>query len=258
MSTPAFQQERRPQELQGQDQGVWPVGTDSFFQPRRAAFWVLAGLILNGLFYTGHMFSLGVRVVPVTAFLGLLAWGLYTLLFCLAFRTLDLLEQHPPEGYVLAFAWGGLGAVYFAAPANIAIQSLCAKLVSPEFVAVWGPAIAGPSGHGLPDRRLGPRARRGRRARRAQAGRAARRSAGAGLRGIAMAQLGDTRAPANCCAARPAVSARTRSWRVPAAWSPRPKWRWRCATWAARRARWRRGRDTLEAHADRPTPCRRG
>lgn len=145
MSTPVFEQEQGDAlQDQGQDQGVWPVGTDSFFQPRRAAFWVLAALIVNGLFYTVHMFSMGFRVVPVTAFLGLLAWGLYTLFFCLAFRTLDLLEQHPPEGYVLAFAWGGLGAVYFAAPANIAIQSLCAKLVSPEFVAVWGPAIAGP------------------------------------------------------------------------------------------------------------------
>lgn len=127
-----------------QDQGVWPVGTDSFFQPHRAAFWVLSALILNGLFYTVHMFSMGFRVVPVTAFLGLLVWGLYTLVFFLAFRTLDLLEQHSPEAYILAFAWGGLGAVYFAAPANIAIQSLCAKLVSPEFVAVWGPAVAGP------------------------------------------------------------------------------------------------------------------
>ncbi|MFM9924387.1 PrsW family intramembrane metalloprotease [Variovorax sp. H27-G14] len=127
-----------------QDEGVWPVGTDSFFQPRRAAFWVLAALIVNGLFYTVHMFSMGFRVVPVTAFLGLLAWGLYTLVFCLAFRTLDLLEQHPPEAYILAFAWGGLGALYFAAPANVAIQSLCAKLLSPEFAAVWGPAIAGP------------------------------------------------------------------------------------------------------------------
>ena len=138
MNTPVFAH------AQALDRGVWPVGTDSFFQPRRAAFWVLAALIVNGLFYTVHMFSMGFRVVPVTAFLGLLAWGMYTLLFFLAFRTLDLLEQHPPEGYILAFAWGGLGAVYFAAPANIAIQSLCAKLVSPEFVAVWGPAIAGP------------------------------------------------------------------------------------------------------------------
>lgn len=127
-----------------QDRAVWPAGTDPFFQPRRAAFWLLAALIVNGLFYTGHMFAMGFRVVPVTVLLGLLVWGGYTLVFLLAFRTLDLLEQHPPEAFMLAFAWGGLGAVYFAAPANIAIQSLCAKLVSPEFVALWGPAIAGP------------------------------------------------------------------------------------------------------------------
>ncbi len=127
-----------------QSPSVWPVGTDSFFQPRRAAFWLLAALIVNGLFYFVHMVAIGLRVVPVTALLGLAVWSVYTLAFFLAFRCLDLLEQHPPEAYVLAFAWGGLGAVYFAAPANLAIQSLCAKLVSPAFAAVWGPAIAGP------------------------------------------------------------------------------------------------------------------
>ncbi len=127
------------------DRAAWPVGTDSFFQPHRAAFWLLVVMIVNGLFYTVQMFSTGFRVVPVTALLGLLAWGGYTLLFILAFRTLDLLEQHPPEAFILAFAWGGMGAVYFAAPANIAFQSLCAKLVSPEFVATWGPALAGPT-----------------------------------------------------------------------------------------------------------------
>ena len=134
MSPPVFEQDR----------GDWPVGTDSFFQPQRAAFWLLAALVVNGLFYTLSIFSMGFRVVPVTALLGLLVWSIYTLAFLLVFRTLDLLEQHPPEAFVLAFAWGGLGAVYFAAPANIAIQSLCAKLVSPDFVAAWGPAIAGP------------------------------------------------------------------------------------------------------------------
>ena len=127
-----------------QEDTDWPIGTDSLFQPQRAAFWLLAALIVNGLFYTVSMFSLGFRVVPVTALPGLLAWGDYTAAFVLFFRTLDLLEQHPPEACVLAFAWGGLGAMYFAAPANITIQSLCAKLVSREFVAVWGPAIAGP------------------------------------------------------------------------------------------------------------------
>jgi hypothetical protein len=45
---------------------------------------------------------------------------------------------------VLAFAWGGFAAVYFSAPANLAIQSLCAKLVSLDFAGTWGPAIAAP------------------------------------------------------------------------------------------------------------------
>ncbi|KAF1045340.1 PrsW family intramembrane metalloprotease [Xylophilus sp.] len=126
-------------------QPAWPVGTDSFLQPRRAAFWALSVLILNGLFYTARTFSLGLAVVPLTVGLGLLAWGGYTLLFVQLLRRFELLEQHPPEAFVLTFGWGGLGAVYFAAPANAAFQSLCSKLVSPEFAAAWGPALAGPS-----------------------------------------------------------------------------------------------------------------
>ncbi|MDP9901846.1 PrsW family intramembrane metalloprotease [Variovorax ginsengisoli] len=122
-----------------------PIGTDSFFQPRRAAFWVLTGLIVNGLFYTLQMFSMGLRVVPVTVLLGLLVWAGYTALFMLAFRALDLLDQHPWEAFLLAFGWGGLGSVFFAAPANLAFQSLCSKLISPEFAAAWGAALAGPT-----------------------------------------------------------------------------------------------------------------
>lgn len=124
---------------------AWPVGTDSFFQPRRAAFWILAALIVNGLVYTLHMFSTGLKVVPVTVLLGLLAWAGYAALFILAFRLLDLLDQHPWEAFAMAFGWGGLGAVFFAAPANLAFQSLCSKLVSPSFTAAWGAALAGPT-----------------------------------------------------------------------------------------------------------------
>lgn len=119
-------------------------GIDPFFQPTRASFWLLALLLLNGLFSIGQLLGVGFRVVPVAALLGLLAWALYTLGFVAMFRAMDLLDQHPPAAYVLAFAWGGLGAAHLALPANSAIQSLAAKLVSPEFVAVWGPALAGP------------------------------------------------------------------------------------------------------------------
>ncbi|WPB55044.1 PrsW family intramembrane metalloprotease [Xylophilus sp. GOD-11R] len=134
MSTPAF--DTAPD---------WPVGTDSFVQPRRAAFWVLIALIVIGFVYTARMFTMGARVVPVTVALGVVVWAAYAWLFVLAFRLLDLLEEHPPEAFVLAFGWGGLGAVFFAVPANVAFQSLCAKLISPEFVATWGPAVAGPT-----------------------------------------------------------------------------------------------------------------
>lgn len=124
--------------------GIDVAGIDPFFQPTRASFWLLVVLLLNGLFSIGQLFASGFLVVPVAALLGLLAWALYTLGFVVLFRAMDLLDQHPPAAYVLAFAWGGLGAAHLSAPANNAIQSLAAKLVSPEFAAAWGPALAGP------------------------------------------------------------------------------------------------------------------
>ena len=57
------------------------------------------------------------------------------------------------------------------------------------------------------------------------------------LRGIAMAQLVSTPAPASCCAAQHAALAHTSPWPAPVAWWPRPRWRWPCATWADRRTR---------------------
>lgn len=122
----------------------WPIGLDSFFQPRRAAFWLLMFFLARGALVTFDMFATGYRVVPVTVLAGLLLWSLYTVPFLLLFRLLDLFEEHPPLAFVLAFAWGGLGAVYLAMPSNSAILGLCAKLVSPTFAAEWGAAMAGP------------------------------------------------------------------------------------------------------------------
>jgi len=98
------------------------TGIDPFFQPTRASFWLLVILLVNGLFSIGQLFVSGFRVVPVAALLGLLAWGIYTAGFVAVFRAMDLLDQHPPAGYVLAFAWGGLGAAHLSAPANRAIE----------------------------------------------------------------------------------------------------------------------------------------
>jgi len=122
----------------------WPIGLDSFFQPRRAAFWLLVFFLVLGAAWVLKMFAASYRVVPVTVFSGVLLWSLYTLPFLMLFHLLDLDEEHPPLGFVMAFAWGGLGAVYLAQPANAAILGLCAKLVSPTFAAEWGAAVAGP------------------------------------------------------------------------------------------------------------------
>ena len=120
------------------------IGTDHFFQPRRAAFWLLVVLLAHGLVFTAQLFAAGARVVPLTFGLGLLVWILFTLAFWAVFRLMELSEQQPVDAFILAFAWGALAAVSLAVPANAAILSLLAKLGSPEFAATWGAAMAGP------------------------------------------------------------------------------------------------------------------
>lgn len=127
-----------------QQAGEWPVGLDSFFQPRRAAFWLLMFFLARGAVSIFQMFATGYRVVPVTVLSGVLLWSLYMVPFLALFHVLDLDEEHPPLGFAMALAWGGLGAAHLAQPANKAILGLCAKLVSPTFAAEWGAAVAGP------------------------------------------------------------------------------------------------------------------
>ncbi|MFD6801660.1 PrsW family intramembrane metalloprotease [Streptomyces cyaneofuscatus] len=121
-----------------------PVGVDGFFQPRRAAFWLFAFFLANGVFSMVSNFYLGYRVVPTAVLLATLLWTLYALPFLLFFRSLDLFEQHPPLGFAMAFAWGGFAACYLAIPLNTAVESLSSKLIGPQFTADWGPALAGP------------------------------------------------------------------------------------------------------------------
>lgn len=122
-----------------------PIGVDSFWQPRRAAFWVLLFFLANGLYSVIGMGLSGHAVVPQGMWTAVAVWTLYALPFLLLLRMLDLSVQISTVALVLAFAWGGLGAVYLAVPANDAILALAAKLGSPEFRSSWGAAIAGPT-----------------------------------------------------------------------------------------------------------------
>lgn len=121
-----------------------PVGVDGFFQPRRFAFWVMVFFMANGVFSLATELLTGYRVVPTAVLFAVVVWTLYTVPVLLFFRSLDLFEQHPPLGFVMAFAWGAFAATYLAVSANTAIFSLASKLGGPEFAADWGAALAGP------------------------------------------------------------------------------------------------------------------
>jgi RsiW-degrading membrane proteinase PrsW (M82 family) len=114
-------------------------------QPRQPAFWLYCLLLLGGLHTVALMAIGGFTVMPLSTGLGLLVWTLYTLPPLGLFRKLGVFRGHIAAPFIMAFAWGGLGAVYLAVPANQAIFGLAAKLVSPEFSHAWGAAIAGPT-----------------------------------------------------------------------------------------------------------------
>lgn len=121
------------------------IGIDGFFQPRRAAFWLLVLFLANGAYSVLNLFLSSYAVVPQGMLAALVIWSLYALPFLFFLWRMDLFEQQSRSTFVLAFAWGGLGAVYLAIPANDAIFSLAAKVGSPEFRGLWAAAIAGPT-----------------------------------------------------------------------------------------------------------------
>jgi protease PrsW len=117
----------------------------SLFQPQRLAFWVYGVLLLGGLQTTWNTLHTGFAVMPVSAVAGLLGWVLYTVPVLWLFRRLGILRSHSASALLMAFAWGGLGAVYLAVTANQAMFGILAKTFGPDFLQAWGPGIVGPS-----------------------------------------------------------------------------------------------------------------
>jgi RsiW-degrading membrane proteinase PrsW (M82 family) len=72
-------------------------------------------------------------------------FALYAVPFLSYLAKLDYLEREPPVLLAVAFAWGALVVTAAAVPGNLAATSLLAKLVSPRFATVWGPALVGPT-----------------------------------------------------------------------------------------------------------------
>lgn len=117
----------------------------SLIQPGRLAFWVYCALVLAGMHTLWNTFFTGFQVMPLSAIWGLLAWAIYTVPLLWAFRKLGIFRGQSAQGLLMAFAWGGLGAVYLALSANQAFFGILAKSFGPDFLQVWGAGIVGPT-----------------------------------------------------------------------------------------------------------------
>ncbi|NUR25172.1 MAG: PrsW family intramembrane metalloprotease, partial [Catenulispora sp.] len=109
------------------------------------AFWLLAGLLVVCGARLFTMLDTAYAKFPVATIAAVVLFGLYAVPFWLFIASMDFVEREPPLLLATAFAWGAAVATMVAIPGNQAIHDLLAKLVSPEFAAAWGSAIAGPT-----------------------------------------------------------------------------------------------------------------
>jgi len=103
------------------------------------ALFVICGMRLFGILETAY------GKYPRATLAALVLFGLYAVPFWLFIVSMDFLEREPALLLATAFGWGAAVATTVSIPGNQAIYHLASKLVSPEFAAAWGPAIAGPT-----------------------------------------------------------------------------------------------------------------
>jgi protease PrsW len=95
--------------------------------------WRLAGLL-----------STAFSQFPVASSTAAALFALYAVPFVIVARSIDFLEREPAGLVAIAATWGAVVATTTAIAGNGAVRDLLAKLVSPAFASVWGPAIAAP------------------------------------------------------------------------------------------------------------------
>lgn len=116
----------------------------SIFQPRQAAFWLFAVLLLIG----GASFvneQLSFANASTTAWLvGLVLLALYAVPVYLLVNAVDLFEREPRSLLIGALLWGAVIATFLAGHINDEWASILQKLFGAEFTRTWGAALIGP------------------------------------------------------------------------------------------------------------------
>jgi RsiW-degrading membrane proteinase PrsW (M82 family) len=109
------------------------------------AFWLLTGLLLICGVQLLGIFDKAFGKWPTATITAIVLFAVYAIPFWLFIGSMDFLEREPRPLVAAAFAWGAAVAPIVSIPGNRALHDLLAKLVSPQFAATWGPAIAGPT-----------------------------------------------------------------------------------------------------------------
>lgn len=122
-----------------------PTGRPRIFDAESFVFWVLVVVLAFGAIHTynlltdnGTLFT----VNPSIAWLGLVLWSLYAIAFLAFVYYHQLFVRRSPWITLVAFAWGGLVATYFASEANNALDDLWTHWYSSDFTSNWGSAIS--------------------------------------------------------------------------------------------------------------------
>ena len=122
---------------------AWGQG-ESLFQPRRAAFWLFAALLVFGVIKLISYFMPALDNTPDGMAIAIVLWGAWMIPFVWIVRRLDLMEPEPIPFLGAALAWGGIVATSLALIANGAFGSVIFKAAGTEFTQQWGAAIRAP------------------------------------------------------------------------------------------------------------------
>lgn len=115
------------------------------FQPRNAATWVGAFLLVAGVVSLFHFYNTQPPAYLAAAVGGAVVWALYAVPWVLFLRRKERYGRRPVQLVALGFAWGGTAAAFaLAKHANDAALGLWGKLVSSNFAAEWGAALTAP------------------------------------------------------------------------------------------------------------------
>ncbi len=116
----------------------------SIIQPRQAAFWLFAVMLLIGGIGFVEEQLIFANISTTAWIVGLVLLALYAVPVYLLVNALDLFEREPRSLLLGAFLWGALVATFLSGRINGEWSSIIQKLFGAEFAREWGAALVGP------------------------------------------------------------------------------------------------------------------